>query len=100
MFPTLDIASVIPSPVDLIVVGKVSVEMRPKSANPTVLNNLLIPRKMISVSWLSVTSTSIPKPPDRIISTIIQNFLFILWQKKLVKKQLMNYRQPMMSMFV
>ena len=50
MLPKFDIASVIPSPVDLIVVGKVYEEIRLKRANPTVLNSLLMPRKMISVS--------------------------------------------------
>ena len=55
MLPKLDIASVIPNPVDLIVVGKVYEEIRLNKANPTVLNNLLIPKKIISVNWLSVT---------------------------------------------
>jgi len=81
---------VIPNPVDLIVVGKVYEEISPKRANPTVLKSLLVPKKMISTSWLSVISTNSPNPPERIIRMTIHIFLFILWQKKLVKKQLTN----------
>lgn len=77
MFPKLDMASVMPSPVDLMVVGKVSEEMSPNNANPTVLKSRLMPKKMISVSWLSVTSTSNPNTPERSMRTTIQNFLFI-----------------------
>jgi len=49
MLPKLDIASVTPSPVDLMAVGKVYDVMRLNNANPTVLNSLLHPIKIKSI---------------------------------------------------
>jgi len=45
MLPKLDIAYVIPSPVDLMLVGKVSAEIKLKRENATELDNLLSPIK-------------------------------------------------------
>lgn len=50
ILPKLDIAYVMPKPVDLMVVGKVYEDISPKRANPTVLNNLLMPKKIISTN--------------------------------------------------
>ncbi len=41
IFPRFDIASLMPIPVDLIDVGKLSEQIRLNNANPTVLNSLL-----------------------------------------------------------
>jgi hypothetical protein len=43
IFPTLDIASEIPVPVDRIEVGNDYVVIRENRANPNVLNSLLMP---------------------------------------------------------
>lgn len=98
MLPKFDIASETPRPVDRIEVGKVSAEMRLNRAKATVLKSLLMPIKIMSPNCDFENCTQMPNIPETNISKMIQNFRFISWQKKLVKKQLTNSRQPMTSM--
>ena len=81
IFPTLDIASETPVPVDLMEVGNDQVVIRLKRANPKVLNNLLMPINAISRLELSTTNWSIiPMTPAEIIKIRIHLFRYILSQ--------------------